>query len=128
MKILEQPELLFESGVNGELSAKRIGAKKKVEDSLLLVHPGFPVSISHGYLVEISQHRIHQFVGRFHRSHLLNHLHIFGSLHSRFHVTTRNQVADVSGVSYHLTLFSSSSSTDSRVVQGDTQISRINET
>ncbi len=71
MKALEQPELLLEPGVNGEFSAKRIFAEEKVEDSLLPVHAGLPISISHGDLVEISQHRIYQFVGGFHLSGLL---------------------------------------------------------
>ena len=66
MKILEQPELLLEPGINCELSAKRILTEEEVKYSLLLVHPGFPISISHGDLVEISQHRIHQIVGGSH--------------------------------------------------------------
>jgi hypothetical protein len=74
MKTLEQPELLLESGVNCELSAKRIFTEEKVKYSLLLVRPGFPISISHGDLVEISQHRIYQFVGGFHLSHLSSHV------------------------------------------------------
>jgi hypothetical protein len=71
MKILEQPELLLESGVNCELSVKRIVAEEKVKYSVLLMHVGFPISISHSDLVEISQHRIHQFVSGFHLSQLL---------------------------------------------------------
>src|SRR4030042_3537581 len=73
MKILEQPELLLESRVYCEFSPKRIFAEEKIKYSLLLVHSGFPISIRHGYLVEISQHRIHQFVGGFHLSCLLSH-------------------------------------------------------
>jgi hypothetical protein len=66
MKILEESELLLEAGVDGELSVKRILAEEKIKDSLLVVYPGFPIGISHGDLVEIRQHRIHQFVGRLH--------------------------------------------------------------
>jgi hypothetical protein len=53
MKVLEQPEFLPESGVNGKFSSKGILAEEKVKHSLLFVHPGFPVSIGHGDLVEI---------------------------------------------------------------------------
>jgi hypothetical protein len=66
VKILEEPELLLEARVDCELSFKRILAKEKVKYSLLLVHSSFPISIRHGYLVEIRRHGIHQFVSRLH--------------------------------------------------------------
>jgi hypothetical protein len=74
MKILEQPELLLESGVYGELSAKRILTEEKVKYSLLLVYSGFPISIGHGDLVEISQHRIDQLVRWLHLSYSFLHI------------------------------------------------------
>jgi hypothetical protein len=59
MKILKQSEFLLEASVNCKLPPKRILPEEKVKYSLLLVDSGFPISISHGYLIEIGQHRIY---------------------------------------------------------------------
>ena len=80
MKILEQPQLLLESGVNGELSAKGILTEEKVKYSLLLVRSSFPIGIGHGDLVEISQHGIYQLVRWLHLSYSFLHLPIFTSV------------------------------------------------
>ena len=65
-EMIEEPELFFETGVNGKFSVKRVLPEEQIKDRFLLMDSGLPVSIGHGDLVKIRQNRRHQFIGWLH--------------------------------------------------------------